>query len=118
MHTYLYKAVDGLGPLNEWTATELAELAEPVGSMDAVKVSLGCLFENLRWQQIGDTWCAGHATCQSPYIDIMLREDARGQCRFIVFNKPDRSILRRVMQSFGFNYACTPENGKLLTVQG
>jgi len=118
MHTYLYRAVDGLGPLNEWTTNQLAESAEPMGSIDAVKASLDSLFKNLRWQQIGDTWCGGHATCQSPYIDIMVREDASGKCRFIVFDKPDRSILQLVMRSFGLNYACTPENGKLLAVQG
>lgn len=118
MHTYLYKAVDGLGPLNEWTATQLAELAEPVGTIDAVKARLDSLFENLRWQKFGNTWCGGHAVCQSPYIDIMVSEDVTGHCRFVVFNKPDHFVLQNVMRSFGLNYACTPENGKLLQVQG
>lgn len=117
MHTYLYKAAEGLGPLNEWTAAQFAELVEPVGSADAVKAAIDNLFANLQWQQIDGTWCGGHAVCQSPYVEIMLSEDPDGQCRFIVFNKPDRSILQRVMRSFGLNYACTPENGKLLTVQ-
>lgn len=117
MHTYLYKATEGLGPLNEWTAVQLSEIPASLGPVDMVKASLNGLFANLQWQRIAGSWCGGHAVCQLPYIDITLSEDAGGLCRFIVFNKPDHFVLQRVMHSFGLNYACTPENGKLVVPQ-
>jgi len=117
MHTYTYKAPEGLGPLNEWTAAQHAELAEPIGSIEAVKQRLQELFANLQWQQSGDGWCGNHATCQEPYVFIILTEDS-GSCRYIVLDRPDRSVVQRVMHCFGLNYACTPENGKLISLDG
>ena len=117
MHTYAYEAPEGLGPLNEWTATQHAELAEPIGSVEAVKGRLQELFASLQWQRSGNGWCGNQRTCEEPYVFIVLTEDS-GYCRYIVLDKPDRSVLQRVMHSFGLNYACTPENGKLISVDG
>jgi hypothetical protein len=114
MHTYLYRAPAGLPALNEWTSVQLGELAEPLGSIAAVRQQLDELFANLQWQQFAGAWCGGHAQCQEPYIDIMLTADAAGHCRFIVFDKAASSVIESVMRSFALNYACTPENGRLL----
>lgn len=118
MHTYLYRAPAGLGPINEWSEEQFDLLIEPIGSLEAVKQRLTDLFPGLQWRQYGDGWCGGHARCQTPYVDIILSEDVPRACRFIVFNKPDNSILRSAMFAFQLNYACRPESGKLVDVDG
>jgi len=114
MHTYLYRSRTGLPPLNKLTQLEMDEWVEPIGPADLVRQKLGELFPELQWEKIGDTWSGAHATCQTPYIDILLSDDSAGACKFIVLNKADISIVQAVMATFHLNYACVPESGKLV----
>ena len=116
MHAYLYRSQSGLPPLNKLTDLEREELIEPIGPTGLVRQKLDELFPGLRWEQIAGTWSGAHSTCRTPYIDILLSDDAPGVCKFIVLNKADASIVQRVMESFHLNYACWPESGKLIVV--
>jgi hypothetical protein len=111
-HFYLYRADEGLPPLNQWSELH----AEPLGSLEQVSAGLGALFPQIRWEPLGDAW-HGFGTgdnAEYPYLDVLLSEDAPGQCHFVVLNKAPPSVMRKIVGHMHLNYVCAPESGTLL----
>ncbi|MGA9335798.1 MAG: hypothetical protein WBV39_16070 [Rudaea sp.] len=109
---HLYRAKEGLGPINRW-----ADLyAEPLGSVEHVKESLSELFPQIEWKRQGDAWLGFGSGCAvvGPYLDITLSEDTVGQTHFIVLDKAPPSIMRKIMEGLNLNYACAPEADTLI----
>lgn len=111
-HFYLYRAEEGLPPINRWTELR----AEPLGSLEQLEAGLTALFPQLQWELVGDAmhgFAAGDDVA-SPYLDVILSEDAPGQCHFVVLNKAPPSVMRKIMEHMGLNYVCAPEAGDLV----
>jgi hypothetical protein len=111
-HFYLYRAGEGLPPINSWA--EL--LAEPLGSLEQIRNELSELFPQIQWELGSHAWHgfgAGYPA-QGPYLDILLSEDAPGQCHFVVLNKAPPSVMRKIMEHMRLNYVCALEAGDLV----
>ena len=111
-HFYLYRAEQGLPPLNQWTELH----AESLGSPDQVRAGLSALFPQIGWEQVSDAWhgLGAGGNAGDPYLDVLLGEDAPGQCHFVVLNKAPPSVMRKVMEHMKLNYVCAPEAGDLV----
>lgn len=111
-HFYLYRAKEGLGPINRW-----AEMyAEPLGSVEHVKALLSELFPRIEWELQGDAWLGSGSgyPAVGPYLDIILSEDTAEKVRFVVLNKAPPSVMRKIMEGLDLNYACAPEAAELV----
>lgn len=109
-HFYLYRAEQGLPPMNKW-----AELrAEPLGSPEQLKIVLTELFPQVTWEACGDAWLASGSPAEAPYLDVILGEDTPGQCHFVVLNKAPPSVMRKIIERMNLNYVCAPESGDLV----
>jgi len=111
-HFYLYRAAPGLPPINRWEQMQ----AEPLGSAAEIMQRLSTLYPGLRWSQIAGVWMGSGREPQARHLDILVREEEPGLCRFITFNKAAPSVMRRVLEAFGLNYVCAPEAGELVDV--
>jgi hypothetical protein len=114
MHVYLYRAAPGLAPISKLTASQRHESLEPLGSIDSIKQALGELFADLQWQKLAAGWSGGRATCELPYVDILLPEEEPGVCTIVILEKPALSEIRMVMHAMDLNHACVPESGILI----
>jgi len=56
-HFYLYRAEEGLPPINQWTELH----AEPLGSVEQVKATLAGLFPQIRWERGSGAWLGSGA---------------------------------------------------------
>jgi hypothetical protein len=111
-HFYLYRAEEGLPPINQWTELH----AEPRGSVEQVKATLAGLFPQIRWERGSGAWLGSGAgdPADGPYLDVILGEETPGRCHFVVLNKAPPSVMRRIMEHMGLNYVCAPESGHLV----
>ena len=116
-HFHLYRARDGLGPMTEWEEMH----AEPLGAVETVKSRLSAIFPQLEWRKRGEYWTALSSTrdaVASPYLDVMLTEEAPGQCHFVVLNKAPPSVMRKIMEAMNLNYVCSLEANSLVDPYG
>lgn len=110
-HFYLYRAPDGLGPLNHWDRMQ----AFPLGTADQVKEQVSALYPNISWRRSQAFWFGlGANGLADPYLDVLLAEEEPGQCFFVVLNKAPPTVMRRIMEALGLNYVCAPESGDLV----
>ena len=110
-HFYLYRAPEGLGPVNGWSEMHAASL----GTADQVKARLAALYPEITWSKAHDRWSGlGPNPVTGPYLDVLLNEEAPGKCFFVVLNKAAPSVMRRIMEAMQLNYVCAPEPGDLV----
>jgi hypothetical protein len=111
-HFYLYRAEEGLTPINQWAGLR----AEPLGTAEQLKNELTELFPQLKWELGANVWLgfgSGYPA-EGPYLDIILSEETPGQCHFVVLNKAPPSVMRKIMEGMKLNYVCAPEAGDLV----
>ena len=101
-----------MAAMNRW-----AELrAEPLGSLEQVKIELSELFPKIKWELVANAWLgfgSGYPD-EGPYFDVILSEDTPGHCHFVVLNKAPPSVMRKIMERMKLNYVCAPEAGDLV----
>ncbi len=106
---YLYRAPDGLPPINRWSEMH----ATPLGSAEQVKEKLSSLYPALKWKKQDKFWY-GLTDQIDPYLDIMLTEEEQNNCFFVVLNKAAPSIMRKIMEALNLNYVSAPESDDLV----
>lgn len=111
---YLYRAAEGLPPMNEWEEMQ----AEPLGEVEDVKRKLDSVFPGLRWSGSEDSLNGLGSEQDTRYLDIWLQPDEDGLLRFIVMNKAPPSAMKKVCEAFDLNYAAAPEAGDLVDIDG
>ena len=111
-HFYLYRAEEGLPAMSRWTDLH----AEPLGSVEQIRLELSDLFPQLAWEAVGDAWHGFRSDnpCDGPYLDILLAEHTPGRCHFVVLNKAPPSVMRKIMERLELNHVCAPEAGDLV----
>ena len=109
---YLYRAVEGLPPINKWTEMH----AESLGGQEEVAQRLSSLFEDLQWNKSQSAWNGIGLEPISYYIDIWLHSLTDCQVHFIVMNKAPPSAMRKVCEAFSLNYVAAPEAGDLVDI--
>lgn len=111
---YLYRAAEGLPPMDEWEEMH----AEPLGEMEEIVRKLDSVLGGLHWSTIENAW-NGLGTAQDKcHLDIWLHPDEDGTLRFIVMNKAPPSAMRKVCEAFDLNYVAAPEAGDLVDIHG
>jgi hypothetical protein len=109
---YLYRAAEGLPPINKWTEMH----AESLGGQEEVAQALSSLFEDVQWSKSQEAWNGMGPSPIPSYIDIWLHSLADCKVHFIVMNKAAPSAMRRVCEAFGLNYVAAPEAGDLVDI--
>lgn len=109
---YLYRAAEGLPPMNEWEAMHAA----PLGKMEEVVRKLDAVLGGLHWSVVEDAWNGLGTEQDRCYLDIWLHPDEDGVLRFIVMNKAPPSAMRKVCSAFDLNYVAAPEAADLVDV--
>ncbi len=111
-HFYLYRADDGLPPVNKWEQMH----AESLGDSEQLKKKLNSIFRDLRWIRTNNSWNGMGPNPINNYLDIWLMPEADGQVHFIIMNKAPPSAMRIVLEAFNLNYVAAPEAGDLVDV--
>lgn len=106
---YLYKAPEGLPPINRWSENHAA----PLGSVEQVMKELSLLYPQLQWRR-GDKYWVGLSSQLEPYLDIILTEEKQNNCFFVVLNKAAPSVMRKIMEALNLNYVSAPESDDLV----
>src|SRR3954468_12271703 len=76
-HFYLYRAPEGLGPMQEWDEMR----AETLGRADALKDGISALYPQIQWKRVNDTWIGmGPNGDGDAYLDLTLTEQEPGDC--------------------------------------
>lgn len=109
---YLYRAAEGLPPMDEWEEMH----AEPLGAAQEVRRKLDSVLHGLRWSESGGSLNGMGTEQDKCYLDIWLHPDEDGTLRFIVMNKAPPSAMRKVCAAFDLNYVAAPEAGDLVDV--
>jgi hypothetical protein len=97
---YLYRAAEGLPPINKWTEMH----AESLGGQEEVARVLSLFFQRLQWNKSQVAWNGMGPEPISCYIDIWLNPLADCKVHFIIMNKVPPSAMRNVCEAFSLNY--------------
>lgn len=111
---YLYRAAEGLPAMNEWEEMH----AQPLAEVDGARRKLDSVLGGLRWSEVEGAWNGLGAEQDACYLDVWLHPDEDGTLRFIVMNKAQPSVMRKVCDAFGLNYVAAPEAGDLVDIHG
>jgi hypothetical protein len=110
-HFHLYRAPEGLPPINHWSEM----MALSLGTVNQVKEGISNLFPEIKWKFNDRHWFGlGPHDRSGPYLDILLTEEEPGRCFFVVLNKAAPSTMRKIMESMDINYVCAMESGELV----
>lgn len=109
---YLYRAAEGLPPMNEWEEMHAVSL----GEVEEARCKLDSVLKGLRWSAVEHGWNGLGTEQDKGYLDIWLLPDEDGTLRFIVMNKAPPSAMRTVCEAFDLNYVAAPEAGDLVDI--
>ena len=115
-HFYVYRAAEGLGPINRWDRMH----AESLGTVEDVMETLSTLFPSLRWKRSelengAVFWSALSANLpDDPYLDVNLQVLEGGHVHFVVLNKAAPSVMRTIMVAMKLNHVSAPEADALV----
>lgn len=105
----LYRAAEGLGPLNTWEQ----EHRKPLGTKAELRRALDELLPGLRWSERERLlWASGPFGGQEHALELSLFGDPDEELLdFKVYASPPP--VRAIMSGLGLNYCCAIDSGEL-----
>ena len=118
---YIYRAVEGLGPLTKWESNQ----AQALGGIEEIKARITAIFPRINWQATSASatnhWSGlGPNQPGSSYLDLSISTASPGAAGpgdvvyFVVGRKMLPSIMRKLMEGLDLNYVCCPDTGDLV----
>jgi hypothetical protein len=105
----LYRAPEGLGPLDTWEC----EHRDPLGTREELKAALERVFGRLSWDTRENMLCASSPFATDPHAGMiwLFGEPGEMLLEISVYGTPPP--IRAIMSNLGLNYCYAQESGEL-----